>query len=483
LISRRQFIAGSAASVLGSVVACRGNGSASVSGVYDLCVVGSGFAGTLLALELARKGKRTILIEAGGGKSNLARSFDFNNEGEIPYPLAASRLIAPGGTSGHWSGLTIRFMPTDFKMRSLFGLDVDWPLEYDALKPYFLRAEQALSVDGYREMLGAEPPRGTSYPDEIVEPVQLPQMSYKGEPLVFFPTAASRRERGGDAVRMAGLELPEFARLDSATLLQGFQARRITTLNGKSVDHLKVQAADGTTHDVRARVFVVAAGVVESARLLLLSTSKWFPAGLGNAHDHVGRHFNEHPSFVSIIEPRSLEGIARGAFRTLSFADAFRREGLGSCSLQADLQSDEQLSLKVQPEIEPRPENRVTLSTQKRDFFGDPAPALHFSYSDRDRRTIARGQEIAEAQVKAFGDRWTLLRNEPRFRFHPAGVCRMAAQESDGVVDINNRVFGMDNLYVSGASVFPTSGTANPTLTVVALTLRLADHLAAQLGA
>jgi choline dehydrogenase-like flavoprotein len=100
-----------------------------------------------------------------------------------------------------------------------------------------------------------------------------------------------------------------------------------------------------------------------------------------------------------------------------------------------------------------------------------------FDYSDRDRATIAAGVEIQNELARALALDPAAARRSEHYRFHPAGTCRMGFAESDGVVDRDLAVFGMDNLYVAGAAVFPGSGTANPTATVVALTLRLADRL------
>jgi choline dehydrogenase-like flavoprotein len=102
---------------------------------------------------------------------------------------------------------------------------------------------------------------------------------------------------------------------------------------------------------------------------------------------------------------------------------------------------------------------------------------VELGYSERDRRTMARGEAISVAEVDRLNDSGGRVRRAQRWRWHPAGTCRMGFDETSGVVDRDNRVYGLENLFVSGASVFPSSGTANPALTVVALTLRLADHL------
>jgi choline dehydrogenase-like flavoprotein len=134
------------------------------------------------------------------------------------------------------------------------------------------------------------------------------------------------------------------------------------------------------------------------------------------------------------------------------------------------------LGMWISPEVEPQASNRVTLSGKSVDPLGFPVPDLHVSHSERDRKSFARVKAIGDQIRRDFGTR-ELLAFQSRIHSHPAGTCRMGFNAENGVVDRNLKVFGIDNLYVSGGSVFPVSGTANPTDTVVALTLRLGDHL------
>ena len=257
------------------------------------------------------------------------------------------------------------------------------------------------------------------------------------------------------------------------------QATRIVTLDGQTVDHLETRGSDGSALDIQARHYVVAAGTIESARLLLLSRSPWFPNGLGNQYDLLGRHFNVHPSLQTWFKHDRTFGQISGGFRTYTFNNLYRREGLNACHFQLVVRGPNKVRLRAEPEIEPRGENRVSLNRSQADRFGNPLPDVRLTYSERDKRTFARAREVLRQARNDLGAREGSVRDLTRWEGHPAGTCRMGFDERTGVVDANNRVFEMENLFVSGACTFPTSGTANPTCTVVAMTLRLADHLTA----
>jgi choline dehydrogenase-like flavoprotein len=282
---------------------------------------------------------------------------------------------------------------------------------------------------------------------------------------------------------LADGELQLFERSPFGEFLTGHRVARLVTTDGESIAHAEVQTPSGERRSIRARCFVVAAGVIESPRLLLLSRSKWFPDGLGNRSGLVGCNFVEHPSFAWHFTPQRRLDASEGSHRSYALNDWARRHGMNAYHCQLEVDTEPPTTLKMQPEVEPRIENRVMLDPEAKDAFGDPAPLLSFSYSERDRKTIAQAEKFYPMQAESMGADPNGARRRQGWRAHPSGTCRMAHDEAKGVVDENNRVFGMTNLYVSGACTFPTPGTANPTLTVVALTLRLSDHLASVLRA
>ncbi len=481
-LTRRRFVGGSAL-LLGGLAGCDGGpfGRSKLRDEFDVCVIGSGFAGTMLARRLVDRGLHTVLLEAASSRKDLqteegrAGEFTVESVGAIDYPVESSRILGVGGTSGHWSGVLSRLTPSDFREHSLFGLGADWPLEYSDLDPYYCEAEELLWARG-RSVQPGQPPRQCSYPEELEEDYRPPSVRVRGEQLSFFQPGRSVRGHGDRPVRLAEVEIPEFVRQSHATLLADHQVVRLVPRSRESISHVEVRAGDGSSKEIRAKSFVLAAGVLESPRLLLWSRSSEYPEGLGNTHDLVGRFLNVHPTFLRNFEDGQDEAIV-GTHRSLDFNDEFRRQGLSACHVQIERPRTGVARVKVQPEMEARPENRITLSGGAPRTGGPPTARIALEYSERDRRTIEEGTRLMDDVFEANGIVPAAGRAQSRWRFHPSGTLRMGFDETNGVVDSNGRVFGMENLYVSGACVFPTAGTANPTLTVVAMTLRLADHL------
>jgi choline dehydrogenase-like flavoprotein len=442
----------------------------SVPHEYDVCIVGSGFAGTFLGLRLVERGIDTAIVEAGSelppnepldGRVAL---FPHEKSGDAPFPVDFNRSISIGGTSRKWNGVVARFMPTDFRPKTSFGLFEDWPITCDDLTPYYDDAERALETEPGSHVRGSGVDR-------------LPPLPGPDE-LGLFPIGFSIRNPHGSAIRLNHSELPRFAGSPHGTLLAERKAIRIQAGHNGAVTGVEVSRPDGSLEMIRARRIVLAAGVVENARLLLASTSSRFPNGIGNETDLVGRYINAHPR-PRVHVPRLKQfHDTRGVFRSVRYCDEFRRNGLAAACVDLNFLEDEP-AVDITLETEPAAENRVRLDPSRRDALGRPLAVVMCHATERDRRTRAAALEL---QQKLAGEILAPGRHsrEAEFKcFHPAGGCRMGLDENSAVVDREGRVFGTDNLYVAGASVFPSSGALNPTLTVVALALRLGDHLTA----
>lgn len=469
-LSRRGFLSMSALALAG----CRTRNTPSTLSC-DVCIVGSGFAGIYLAQRLVDRGLRVIVLEAGAHLPRTAPAdgatslFPTTSTGTYAFPIDATRTIAVGGTSRKWNGVVSRLLPSDLRVNSVRGLDVDWPIDYAALEPYYCQAEQAMGVVGGPFVNGAEPAR-CAYP--------LEQQAYASPAAVlgdaasaFFPLAFALANGSPIA-------------LDGAPLRRLFASRRAVVLDRHPVTALHVDAAgdivsvearqaDGSPRTIRARHTVVAAGVVETSRLLLVSREL---SGSALGGPLLGVGFNAHPRFRAQVRPR--EGLARLDRMHRSYLgnpEAFINRGAYMADVQ--LASGPPL-VDLTLELEASADNRITLDRSTLDGWGRPSIMLRADWTTRDLATREDATRVQALLTHPLG----LAPTPPALRwFHPAGTCAMGYSPDTGVVDANLNVFGVNNLSVAGASVFPTAGATNPTLTIVALSLRLGDYLAARL--
>jgi choline dehydrogenase-like flavoprotein len=440
----------------------------------DVCVIGSGAAGVALARDLAGGPLRVVVLESGGARALPDPDPLYGLEAAaLPVPTH-SRVRAFGGTTTVWSGRWKRYDPIDFVERDWVPRS-GWPITYDALVPYYERAARAAQVT-----------------DDGDAPAVL--QSDIVVPTVFKTLAAANRDFGQAAsALLAGA--PNVDVLLGAHVV-GYEraGRRIVRV------HTDKDLA------VAARFVVIATGGIENARQLLL-------AKLGNEHDQVGRYYMDHPKArVGVVE--TYEPLAMSAWAGLDesapvwvgfrLADAVQRaeRTLNSYvflapAFERDL--PHRLARRLVPprvcrvldvrnymEQLPVPENRVELSRDAVDPLGQPRARLHWTIGERDRETMIAMHRLLAGELRRarIGELASpLLGGEfPAFQdaSHHMGTTRMGADPRTSVVDASCRVHAIDNLFVAGSSVFPTSGYANPTATIAALAIRLADHLKAR---
>lgn len=474
----------------------------------EVCIIGSGPAGAILAKTLVDRGIRTLLVESG---ADLARQEDaidtapldaYSSRGELEYPLAATRFRGTGGTSNLWQGNCPRFHPIDFEPNACTPPGAPWPIRYADLETYYLRAEEELQVQGAEDQPFA-PPRRDPYPRALTGRAPNIQRLLAGSGVDFAPQFPPRSSGHNDLpVRIGETHLPAFRASPHGTLVCGATATAILT-DGTRVVGVRLQGVGTAARTARARLYVVAAGGVESARLLLLSRSPVFPTGIGNHADLVGRGFMEHAAAAigvgtvrGLWHPRSgMEAV----FSEKYFAEA-KEKGLGGVRLRLRLWRDRidldmsrpwdfvlrglramrqlDVSLKAVIEMEPSPENRIALDDSRRDAFGNPGAAIYLGATERDQKTMGYAEELVRRLLRELGTedvRMTL--GLTSWEHHHMGTCRMGDDPRTSVVDRNLCVHGCDNLYVAGSAAFVTGSVSNPTLTLVALSLRLAEHL------
>jgi choline dehydrogenase-like flavoprotein len=480
----------------------------------DVCIVGAGPAGLVLGRELAMRERRVVILESGHRHPDPAAQAlsEGTTTGDAYAGPAATRQRQAGGTVHMWNtwfegaagGKYVPLDAIDFEARPWWPLS-GWPFDRPQLDPYYARA---------RTLCGLAPGPGGGDDD----PTGRPPLDLAPGPLTtdvyqFGPSRRFTEDHLGEIRRARGALL-----CLNATLVELEPARDARTI-------VRARAACGTARGLRvaAKLFVLAAGGIENARLLLLADRAH---GLGDESGLVGRCFMEHPRDASCrlvpADPRLFErcgfyDLHRGAdggarMGRLTFTDAARREQqlpAMSISLQPlprglRWQAAESLrgrllgprprrrtgwagarrrfaafELLVNLEQAPDPENRVALGAEP-DRFGLPRAAIHWRWGAFDQRSLARIHAIVAPELERHGlgrvEVSTAGIPDPNAHHH-MGTTRMHRDPRQGVVDEHARVHATSNLYVAGSSVFPTGGFANPTLTIVALTLRLAEHL------
>lgn len=490
----------------------------------DLCIVGAGAAGISIALQWINTPYKVVLLEGGGFtyEDEIQDLFGGKGTGQPYYPLKSSRLHYFGGTTGHWGGMCATMDEIDFTVRDWVE-NSGWPIRRSDLDPYYRRAQPILELGPYEY--------GLEYwkkQDETLVPLPLdPSVVYNKMWQFSAPTRFGKKYRD-TIVQAPNLTLYTYANV--------VDIRAFDHL--KSVQELTVKNLAGKTHQVRAKHFILACNGIQNPRLLLASNSQ-FPRGLGNENDLVGRYFMEHLEIKSAelwlkdskkMNLYALTGKPRAELALTAETQRKHRILNGTASLSplniardirpnietwsaddprasadqlhkthddADkkkwmkrLTTDLYASYELFTRMEqyPNPESRVTLDTEK-DALGVPRARLHWQLSALEKRSLRTLYEIIGQQVGLSGAGRVRLMEYlrdpddnawPAFTgggWHHMGCTRMHDDPKRGVVDANCKVFSMDNLYIAGDSCFTTGGAVNPTLTIVALSLRLSDHV------
>lgn len=466
------------------------------SEVFDVCIIGSGPGGVIPAIQLARRGLRTVLLESGANFTSMFKDQRYNelnsyeSTGDAQYPLAATRIRALGGTSNIWTGRCNRLHALDFEPNAYTPPGGGWPIRYEDIGSYYAKAEETLRVKWPDRH---EYPRTHEYPflRETGDPSLRRLREFQGfmaENGLFVdmsPTSSGVMHPG--PVRIAGDYLDEFADQRDGLLVTGATVVRLSRKRGGAIGEVEVKDLDGRAKSVAARVFVVACGAVETARLLLLSQSGHDPRGIGNRFDQVGRFFHEHPtlSFNGRL-PATTAMPLHSPGRSDQFYDSFKRKGYGSIllSFRNGRRDDGTVNQQIGATMEMLPvtSNRIMLRDTALDLFGNPGALVNLAFSTEDRRTMERGRTLIQS-IYAQLEAEDVTELPIHWSHHHLGGVQMGADPRHSVVDRNLRVHDTTNLFLSTSGCFVTAGAAHPTLLIVALAHRLADHLIAEFSA
>ncbi|ATZ93187.1 MULTISPECIES: GMC oxidoreductase [Dickeya] len=523
----------------------------------DTLIIGSGIAAAALSQRLLDHDPHAsiLLLEAGGrvkmqdyntwttylvnGKLPYEKYYDLPyperdhpgenlNAGGTEIPLAGARALTYGGSTIHWGGWSFRLKPEDFFLHSNTGESIDWPFDYHELEPYYCAAEHYIGVSG--DSHDPTVPRSAGYPfpafpytledQPMATAMESLGIGYSHVPIARHGMTDTVSRHAPCQTTGTCKYCPFGARYAATNFLNDMQTwenhenfhirtnvivEKILMDGKQSATGVEcVDKEDGQTEVIHAKRIIVAAGTIESAKLLLRSTSTNWPGGLGNQHDLVGRNFITHPYFIftanlpdnpQALQPEmnfptlcsrhfdSPEEQAKGKFMLinppgsplLNLAQQMQN-GLTREKMDAYVSGPTQIQLHGMLEVFSRYDNRI-LNFNKINHLGMEETLVDYT---KDATFDQRMMEIQSHVNQLFGQIGATLAGKPSISWradHAACVTRMSHDEKQGVVDPHLRIHGTDNVYVCSNAVFPSTGAINPTLTLTALSLRLADHL------
>ncbi len=540
----------------------------------DVVVIGSGAGGGFAATALAEAGWRVLLLERGprfkpddfptrhadwetravpfaAASSAIDPSIEWTPGAVIdpahrslcsralhaPMPTTThrgrfryERAFGVGGTTLQYQGEAHRFAPHAFLPQTLFGLGRDWPVRYEDLEPFYERAEQWLGVAGDAEH-PFKPSRGP-YPGPahplstksqwarrgveqlgwtlFPNPLALPSIPHGTQPPCQHAGVCTRGCPFGAKSSVDRAVLPRALATGRLEIIEKARVMRL-----ESTDHGRIRSVmyrkDGATHHASAAVFVLAAGALESPRLLLTSTSPSCPEGIGNRHDQVGRHLMETVLSAVTVEAdqpvagwkgppidarvwdfgmptpgEGRSGFVLGVSGTMSrfhgptsYAAAIPGFGLEHKNAMRE-RFGRIITLFGITDHQPHPENRLVLSSQT-DETGMPKVRIHSDYRDVELATLGTMQDrlmqwAHACQPKAITELFSSY-SHPSVT-HLAGTCIMGSDPTTSVTDHHGRVHDSPNLFITDASILPGQGMGDsPSLTIHALALRTAEEI------
>ena len=490
---------------------------------FDVVIVGSGVGGGCIARVLAPTGARIVILERG---VRLPRE-DRNWDPEAVYADAAyisdecwidgtGRSFRPGQfyyVGGHtkvFGATMFRFRREDFAaMEHAGGLSPAWPIDYETLEPYYAHAERLFGVHGEAGADPTEPPRSGPYPHpplrhnpviaEIAEqlraqglrpfPVPSSVQDHEGGACVRCNTCDGfpcRLGAKGDAETRLIDPVQQHENVELRTEAQVVRLRADTS--GRRV--VAAEMADGT--EMRGALFVLAAGAVNSAAILLRSVHAKHPNGLANASGMVGRHYMNH-NCTAVMAIRPLRANRETFQKTLAVNDFYLGDGAGGPPLGNLQLLGKIMEPMLRSEIRRVPRwARAWLAAHSVDWYAMsedlPHPESRVMVRNDGtvvldwRRTNVAAHEtlVAKARrmLRAAGFPIVLTKAfSHETPSHQCGTVRFGRDPAEAPLDPFCKAFDLDNLYVVDASFFPSSAAVNPALTVAAQALRAGEHI------
>jgi choline dehydrogenase-like flavoprotein len=508
---------------------------------YDVIVIGSGAGGGTLTHALAPTGARVLLLERGDWLPREPENWSpaavwaegrYHNSGEWTDVNAGEKFKPKqhyyvGGNTKFYGAVLFRFREEDFgEIRHVDGVSPAWPIGYADLEPWYARAEQLYQVHGERGLDPTEPPADSPYPfPAITDEPRIAQLSadlaaagLHPFPLpngILIDETAPQFSRCIRCATCDGFPCLVNGKADSQVVCvepalrypnvtlrtRSFVRRLDTDSTGREVTRVVVER-DGVTETYSADVVVVAAGAINSAALLLRSAGDQHPDGLGNSSGVVGRHLMLHNNssliaFSRTPNPTKFQktigindfylasgddfGYPLGAMQMLGKSDAvLTKFDVPDAKDPEDL-ARHSIDFWLTTEDLPRPENRVTL---------DADGEIQIAYAPTNLEAHRRLREKFMSLLDAMHCEPEVYDNQHyaggRLGIggvaHQNGTIRFGTDPATSALNLECRLHDVDNVYVADSSFFVSSTAVNPTLTIIANALRVADLIAERLG-
>jgi choline dehydrogenase-like flavoprotein len=501
----------------------------------DFLIVGAGAGGATLACKLAESGFSVVVLDAGPfwrplddfasdeeAQQQLYWTDERFTDGDDPIALGGNNSgRGIGGSTVHFSMISLRFRPEWFQSRSRLGYARDWPISYEELTPCYEEAEQALSIAGPVRYPWGPPRRRYPYREHELNAAGLVLArgaEALGVPWAAVPLATVSAPHGKsppcvyrgfcnfgcstNAKQSALVVWIPRALAAGAEVRDMAMAGRIETGADGRVSGVHYHRA-GAWRFQKARHVVVAGYAIETPRLLLNSANAHWPQGLANGSGLVGTHLTTHagpgvwatfeeeirwykgPPNMAVCEHWNYTDAGKdvpGGYAFMSQGPLPRAwaqllatsRGLWGMALRREMALyNHMMGFVAVAETEPRAVNRVELADEK-DQYGLRIPRVVFSYSETDRRLQDHARAFMGEMLQAGGgkDLWT---NDDTS--HILGTCRMGSSPGDSVVNADGRSWDVPNLWICDGSLFPTAGGVNPSLTIQALACRMGARI------
>lgn len=482
----------------------------------SIVVIGSGPSGAAAAHALVARGASVILLESGAdkpqgllvraGSRNLYRKGAQRDDlTEKRYRVTGDKktdlllLYQLGGLSNYWTGAIPRFSQDDFCDGERLSSIYRWPVDYADIEPYYDQVEALFHFYAGKDEVPNLPQQKATYLRKLPADWQAVAPAAENLGYGISPLPIADGKRWGIFQRSTAFNsytevIEPLLKHPNFTLKTGCHAVRLNYDEQKRQvsEVIYVDRQDNTEHSLAAKAVVVAAGPINSPKLLLQSTSVAFPAGLGNTHGVLGKYLHDHPKeWYSFCVDKPLSRLATPAYITRKRPDLSppllansytfgNVNGLDKILAFTPLKSM-RFGVQTFGTMIPRVENYVALDDSVKDEFGYPQLDLNIHFSEEEVDFMIEGRSrfaeiMADAGYKLETDE-IVPQLTPGGSVHYGGTVRMHSDPHYGMVDEWSRLHAVPNVIVADASVFTTGPEKNPTLTAMALAIRAADRL------